>query len=216
MRSHQNDVAALEQWTPLIHKIAFKAARRAAAIGSPHSHDDFAQELQITVLKCHDQFNPDLGVKMITYLHRAMYNEVNKILRRDSDNVQAGFTVSGDSTWAGDDGQGEAAWDYIEDDCQRSPEHAFMDGELVDWVHDQISNEASAVLHMLQSGNQFLANQLHAYNAGVEMEAAEGGLRRMSLDMNFSFVCKVLGFNHGKQTRLAQEIQNAVASYGAH
>ncbi|WEU67329.1 hypothetical protein [Xanthomonas phage JGB6] len=52
MRSHQNDVAALEQWTPLIHKIAYKAAQRAAAIDFPMLQSDFAQELSITVLKC--------------------------------------------------------------------------------------------------------------------------------------------------------------------
>lgn len=214
MRSHQNDVAALEQWTPLIHKMAYKAARRAAAIGVPISADDFVQELSITVLKCHDSYNPEVGAKMITFLHRAMYNEINKLLKRDSDNVKAGFTVSGDTTWVGDDGQGDSAWDYVEDDQQRSPENAFMDGELIAWVYQKIGSEAAAVLQILQSGNQFVAQQLAAYNTGVEQEAMTGGLRRLSLDMNFPFICKLLGFNHTKQAKLAQEIQLAIASYG--
>ncbi len=215
MRSHQNDVAALEQWTPLIHKIAFKAARRAAAIGVPLSHDDFAQELSITVLKCHDSFNPELGVKMITFLYRAMYNEVNKLLRKDSDNAQNGFKISGDTTWDSDDGA-DSAWDYVEDDQERSPENAFMDEELIDWVHDQVDEEASAVLHILQSGGEFVAHQLQAYNDGVAEEAMSGGMRRMSLDMNLAFVCKLLGFSHAKQTRIGHQIQQAVSKYGSH
>lgn len=214
MRSHQNDAAALEQWTPLIHKMAFKAARRAAAIGVPLSHDDFAQEMRITVLKCHDSFDPDRGVKMITFLHRAMYNEINKLLKRDSDNAKAGFRISGDTAWDGEDGQGESVWDYVEDDQQRSPENSFMDTELIDWVHSRIDRESSAVLHILQSGSEFVSQQLRAYNEGVELEALSGGIRRVPLDMNFAFVCKLLGFSHAKQQRVGIQITEAIASYG--
>lgn len=215
MRSHQNDVAALEQWTPLIHKIAFKAAQRAAAIGAPIRHEDFVQELGIVVLRCHDQFNPELGVKMITYLYRSMYNEVNKLLRDDSNNAQQAYTVSGDSTWDSDDGS-DSAWDYVEDDQERSPEHSFMDGELIDWVHDQVSPETSAVLQVLQSGSQIVTHQLAAYNAGIEQEYLETGFRRLPLDMNFPFICKLLGYGHAKQTKMANEIQQAIKSYGVH
>lgn len=216
MRSHQNDVAALEQWTPLIHKIAFKAAQRAAKIKVPLTKDDFVQELSITVLRCHDGFDPEQGVKMITYLYRSMYNEVNKLMRDASAEAAAGYrTVSGDTTWSGDDGD-DSAWDYVEDDQQRSPENSFMDGELIDFVHDQLDPEASAVLQMLQSGNQFVAHQLRAYNDGVADEAAAGGIRKLPLDMNFAFICKLLGFNYGKQARIGQQIQQAIASYGTH
>lgn len=255
MRSHQNDAAALEQWKPLIHKMAFKAARRAAAIDVPMSHDDFVQELSITVLRCHDSFNPDLGVKMITFLYRAIYNELNKIFDRetagrmvsiksepdtdaDGNKIQlrdvrgdlvynddgtpawkmrhrkvTGFKVSGDSTWTGEDGD-SSAWDHIEDDIERSPEHAFMDAELVKWVHSNVDREASAVLSILQSGNPFVTQQLHAYNAGIEYDAATGGIKRVPLDINFSFVSKLLGHSPAKQAKLANQIKQAVAIYG--
>jgi DNA-directed RNA polymerase specialized sigma24 family protein len=214
MRQHESDVAALEQWNPLVHKIAHKAARRAAAIGVPIGHDDFVQELRIVVLKCQDSFNPELGVKMITFLHRAMYNEVNKLLGRDQRNVQAGFTISGDTTWSNEDGAGESAWDYVEDDLQRSPQALIEDTDLIGWVHNKISPQASAVLHILQSGHPFVGQQLRAYNDAIAAEALSGGMRRIPLDMNFTFVCKLLGFTNGKMNKLALEIENAVNTYG--
>lgn len=215
MRSHQADVAALEQWTPLIYKLAFKAARRAAAIGVPISQEDFVQELSITVLKCHDSFNPDFGVKMTTFLHRAMFNEINKLLKRDSANTQYGYKVSGDTTWDGEGDVADSAWDYVEDDQERSPENCVMDKELIQWVHDNVDGEASAILTMLNSGNDLIAQQLRAYNDGIAEEAMLGGIRRIPLDMNFGFICKLLGFGHAKQVKLSRQIQAAIESYGS-
>ena len=215
MRSHQADVAAIEQWTPLIYKIAYKAARRAAAIGVPISQEDFVQELSITVLKCHDSFNPEFGVKMITFLHRAMYNEVNKLLKKDSANTEFGFKVSGDTTWDSDGDGADSAWDYVEDDQERSPENSVMDKELIDWVHQNIDAEASAILKILYSGHQLVSQQLHAYNDGIAEEAQLGGIRRLPMDMNFNFICRLLGFNHNKQAKLGKQVQAAISSYGS-
>jgi DNA-directed RNA polymerase specialized sigma subunit len=99
MRQHQRDVAALEQWTPAIHKLSFKAAQRAAKIGSSLRQDDFKQELSITLLKAIDAYNPDneAGAKFITFFYRSAYNEINKLLRKDDYNMRGGQPI-GDYT----------------------------------------------------------------------------------------------------------------------
>lgn len=256
MRSHQADVAALEQWKPLCQKMAFKAAKRAAAIGIPLDAEDFAQEMRMTVLRCHDSFDETKGVKMITFLYRAMYNEMNKIFdqeerqrwdggfvkgddtynpvydgegneipedeeakarrrQRGHARKRTGFKVSGDTTWSSEDGTGESAWNNVEDDTYRSPEHSYLDAELVKWTHEQVSGDASAALRLLQSGDKFVTQQLAAYNAGVQLEAEQYGIRRLPANLDLPFVCKLLGFGQAKRDKIGEEIKQAVALYGS-
>lgn len=214
MRSHQEGVAALEQWKPLIEKMAFKAARRAAAIKSPLDVDDFRQELQMTVLRALDSYDADKGAKFITFLHSAFFHEINKLLRRDHTNCQFGYTISGDTAYDNDGEGTDQVWDGVEDDQHRSGENEYMDAQLMDHVLKSVSPEASAVLQMLTSGDEIVSHQLEAYNYAVELDASEGGIRRLSLDMNFQFICKLLGFAHAKMTKLANEIHGAIATYG--
>jgi len=214
MRSHQADVAALEQWKPLIEKMAFKAARRAAAIKSPLDVDDFRQELQMTVLRAMDSYDESKGAKFITFLHSAFYHEINKLLRRDHTNCQFGYTISGDTAFDNEGEGTDQVWDGVEDDQNRSAENEYMDAELMDHVLNSVSAETGAILQMLTSGDEIVANQLEAYNYGVESDAAQGGIRRLSLDLNFPFICKLLGFSHAKMTRYANEVHGAIAQYG--
>lgn len=216
MRQHQQDVAALEQWTPLIAKISFKAAQRAARIGSHLDQDDFKQELSMTLLRAMESYDPnnEAGAKLITFLHRAFYNEVNKLLNRDQRNCDVAFTISGDSQ-SGADEEEFSLWGHIESDSERPADYLVMDEELIEHVRDNISPDAYAVLAMLQSNAPFVSQQLEAYNEGVTLEHAQGGIRRLALDMNFQFICKMLGFGNAKMNKLVAEVENAVATYGA-
>lgn len=234
MRSHQQDEAALAQWTPLINKLAYKASQRAAAIGLPMEHGDWVQELSITVLKCQDSFDPELGVKMITFLHTSMFNEINKVFAKEETRRRIdahceeyidgegktqkrkvndlGFNISGDTTWDSD-GTPESIWDHVEDESA-SPEEYAEDTQLMDFVHAKVDDEASAVLTLLESNHPFITAQLRAYNVAVEAEALAGGIRRFSLDMDFAFICKLLGYSPSKQSRLSAQVKAAIAKYG--
>jgi Sigma-70 region 2 len=213
----QDDVtsAALEQWKPLIEKTAYKAAQRAAKIDSPYNVDDFRQELKMTLMRALQSFNPELGVKFITFIHSAFYHEINKIMRRADLNAKIGFTVGGDNFFAGDESEAESIWSQIEDDSERSAENIYMDGELLSHVRKNTTSEAWAVLQMTLSNDPFIVNQLTAYNIGVEMEAEEGGIRRFSLDMNIAFVGKLLKFSPAKIKKISEQIQGAIKSYGS-
>ena len=234
MRSHQQDEAALAQWTPLIHKMAFKAAQRAEAIGIPMKHDDWVQEISIVVLRCHDSFDPSKEVKMITFLHTSIFNEINKIFAREESRRRIDMTVeeyidhdgttqkraknvighniSGDTTWSGEDGD-ESIWGHVEDESQ-SPEEQCIESDLMDYVHSKVDAESSAILTLLESGSPIITAQLQAYNFGVEAEALAGGIRRFKLEMDFSFVCKLLGYSAAKQARMTAKIKEAITRYG--
>lgn len=256
MRQHQRDVAALEQWTPLIAKLSFKAAQRAAKIGSSMRQEDFRQELSITLLRALDSYDPnnEAGAKFITFLYRAFYNEINKILMRDTMNLNGGVrpvydpnavdehtlremleegeisvedfkrkrralhkttirTVSGDHIAESDDGGSVDVWGYIEDDSERSAENLVMDADLMRFVQATLPPGTAAVLDILTSGAPFLAQQLELYNAGVQQEYEDTGKRRLHLDLNFAFVCKLLGFSQNKANKLEEEIKTAVKQY---
>ncbi|WEU67330.1 hypothetical protein [Xanthomonas phage JGB6] len=125
-----------------------------------------------------------MGVKMITFLYRAMYNEVNKIFGKEEANRKLsqhveeyrdkdgkiskrivndiGFNISGDSTYD-DEGTPQGIWDHVPDE-QASPESNVMEDQLMDFVHANISPEASAILCILESQNPFVTDQLIAYN----------------------------------------------------
>lgn len=235
MRSHQSDVTALTQWKPLIHKISYQAAKRAVAIGLPMTQADFVQELSVVCLKCHDSYNPDMGASMMTFLYRAMYNEVNKIFTReesgrkishqvvevkDRDGVMVkrvvndlGFNISGDTTYNGEEGP-VGIWDHIED-IGESPEAIAMEDDLQDYLHARIHPDASVILCILESGNSFIGDQLAAYNDGVTEEAQAGGIRRLHLDLDFAFVGKLLGYDRAKIARHAAQVKKVIQEYGA-
>lgn len=214
MRSHQADEAALEQWKPLIEKFSFKAARRAAAINAPYDADDFRQILRMTVLRAMDSFDPEKGVKFITFLYSAFFHEINKTLRTCQANVEQGYTISGNASFSKDSDGGDQAWDYIEDDQERSPEHSYMDMDLLQHVHRTVSEDASIALRMLMSGNPFVTQQMEAYNYGIDQDAQQGGMRRYQLDLNFQFICKLLGYSSSKVVKLSNQINDAIKTYG--
>lgn len=215
MRQHQQDIAALEQWTPLIAKLSYKAAQRAVKIGSHLRQDDFKQELSITLLRAIEAYDPnnESGAKLITFLYRSFYNEINKLLNRDDRNAHVAYTMSGDSCFSEDDDE-FSIWGQVESDCERSAENLVMDEELETFVRNNVSPEARAVLDILTSNAPFVVQQLESYNIGVDQEFEEGGIRRFTLDMNFQFVCKLLGFGNLKTNKLAKQVESAVASYG--
>lgn len=216
MRQHQQDIAALEQWTPLIAKLSYKAAQRAKKIGSHLGQDDFKQELSITLLRAMDSYDPnnESGAKLITFLYRSFYNEINKLLNRDDRNAKVAYTMSGDTCFSEDDDE-FSIWGSIEGDSERSPEELALDEELEVYVRRNVSVEACAVLDILNSDAPFITQQLESYNAGVDQDFEDGGIRRFTLDMNFQFVCKLLGFGNVKIKQLSQQVENAVAAYGA-
>ena len=215
MRQHQADVAALEQWTPLIAKLSYKAAQRAAKIGSHLDQDDFKQELSIALLRAIDAYNPDheAGAKLITFLHRTFYNEINRLLNKDHRNAQVALTISGDSAQGADEEE-FSIWGQLECDSERPADYLVMDQELNEYVRTHISAEACAVMEMLQSNAPFVLQQVEAYNDGVAAEYADGGIKRFALDLNFQAVCKMLHFSQAKSNKLAKEVQQAVAAYG--
>lgn len=234
MQSHQQDEAALAQWKPLINKMAFKAAQRAAAIGLPMDHDDWAQVMSMTVIKCQSAFDPEMGVKMITFLHTAMFNEMNKIFLKeenrrridtkceeyiDSDGRpskrkvnELGFNISGDTTWESDGGP-KSVWDNVEDEAA-TPEEYAEESHLMDFVHSKVDAEVSALLTLLESQAALITNQLNAYNIAVENEALAGGIRRLTLDMDFAFICKLMGYSQPRQAKMSAQVKAAIAQYG--
>ena len=211
----QKYLAALEQWTPLIAKLSYKAAQRAAKIGSHLDQEDFKQELSMTLFRAIDAYDPnnESGAKLITFLHRAFYNEINKLLNRDNRNAQIAYTVSGDAARGADD-EDFSLWGEIESDSERPADYLVMDEELNDYVRTHVSADACAVMDMLQTNAPFVAQQLEAYNEGVEAEHESGGIRRLKLDLNFPFICKMLGFSSAKIAKLTREVETAVATYG--
>ncbi len=216
--SHDKDQAfnaALVQWTPLIEKVSFHAAKRAAGMGSVQRVDDFRQILRMTLNRALESFDPNRGVKFITFIYRAFYNEVNKELRVEDQNAKIAGTYSGDSFYADDSGDSAAAWEYVEDDTERSAENLYMDRELKEFVVSRLTGPAKAVFVALATNSQLVGSQLAAYNSGVELEAAEGGMRRMTLDLNLPFVCRLFGLNRDKADKIGTEIRTQIAAYGA-
>lgn len=207
--------AALVQWTPLIERVSFHAARRAAGMGSVQRVDDFRQILRMTLARALESFDPNRGVKFITFIYRAFYNEVNKELRVEDQNAKVAGTYSGDSFYADESGASAAAWEYVEDDTERSAENLYMDRELRDFVTGKLHGPAKAVFAALVSNNHLVGAQLQAYNNGVEQEAAEGGMRRFTLDLNLPFVCRLFGLDRANAARIGIEIRDQIAAYGA-
>lgn len=234
MRSHQQDEAALAQWNPLINKLAYSAAQRAAGLGIPMSHEDWVQEISIVVLRCQDSFDPTKEVKMITFLYRSIYNEMNKVFAKEESRRRidleceeyidkdgkpskrlkniVGFNVSGDTTWNSEEGD-ESVWGHIEDE-QAQPDEVCEDAQLMDFVHANVSDEISSILTILESGSPLITSQLHAYNFGVEADSNAGGIRRFQLEMDFAFICKLLGYPPSKTSRLAAQVKSTIMKYG--
>lgn len=211
----ETQLAALKQWTPLIEKVSYKAAKRAKVLGASLDQDDFRQELAIALFNALEAYNPDneAGAKFITFLHRVFYNEVNKLLRRDDQNIKVGYTLSGDSLGQTDNGDDIAAWSMIEDDSERSAENLAMDQELITFVRGRVAPEAAAVIDILASNNQFVAQQVEAYNEGINYDAEDGGIRCLPLDINFPFVCKMLGFKQYKIHKFSVQVKEAIELY---
>lgn len=205
--------AALVQWTPLIERVSFHAAKRAAGMGSVQRVDDFRQILRMTLDRALKSYDPNKGAKLITFLWRAFYNEVNKELGPEDKNAKIAGTYSGDSFFT-DDAEVNAAWEYVEDDTERSQEFLYMDAELQDYVNKRLKGPAKAVFGALVSNNQLVGAQLRAYNCGVELEAAEGGMRRFTLDLDLPFVCRLFGLTKTVTARIAAEIRTHINAYG--
>ena len=230
----QGFAAALEQWKPLIEKFSFKAAQRAAAMKAPISADDFRQILRITLHACLKSYDPNRGVKLITFLYNAFWNEINKEFRkiereteipeiRDPKTGALLRPISHFTTISGDGFGGESsgddrvhnAWDHMEDEVYRSAENQYMDRELRDFVAGNLKGPAKAVFGALVTNNHLVGAQLHAYNKGIELEAQEGGMRRLALDFNLPFVCRLMGINRAQTEKIGSEIRNQIAAYGA-
>ncbi len=216
MRLQKDQVfeAALEQWTPLIEKISFKAAQRAAGMKHPMDVADFRQELSACLDRALKSYDPDRGVKFITFFWSACYKEVNKLLRVADANAKIAPTYSSDTFWNGEGDEGVSVWETVEDDSERSAENLYMDAELVAFVRSKLSTRTRCMFDALTGNHPIVTQQLLSYNAGVEQEAAAGGIRRLSLDMNLAFVCKLFGIPRPTAAKMGEEIQATIHAYG--
>lgn len=68
----------------LVHFLAHKIGRRAAALGCPHlTHDDLVQEIWEVWIKAVSGFKPESGVQFSTYFTRSAYHQINRLITND-------------------------------------------------------------------------------------------------------------------------------------
>lgn len=171
-----------------LHRLAMKCLGRLQAQGvTTFTFDDVLQEMNLTYVKARSKWNPDAGVRFITYLTTACYNNFNDRVKKPVDErANLGMVNFSDMRRTNADG---------DDDCDLLEFHDRM--ESAAWLAPSEDNmNMDSYLHRLDG-------------AGGMCEPAEADIERRQQAQ------AALRLNMAKLTPKAQEVVIALmrASY---
>lgn len=194
--SEYNEWASIEA---MVHMVAYKVHSRvvAAGLGPRIALDDLVQEGAITWIKAKAQFDPSKGAKFTTYLHNALWHNLNRYVNRQNHRFRS---VSMDD---------EAVFTQLaggeEPDKQWAAENAVQ-GKL-----KKLSPRGRLVLEWLISPPDWLVEEQQAMIEMGKEQVAAGYTQRAAVSQDLSLIMTVLekvwGVNRQECQRLAREVR---------
>lgn len=209
--THDQMEEMLVQYTPLIKKYTAKFGYRAAGLGCALDKEDLEQELICTFIKCVRAYDPERGAAFMTFVINAFFHEVNRLMRKDQRNIEAGRTVS---NVAKDDADGEfSIFDNI-DSGWASPEQNLAALQLHQQLVGKLSPAAAAIVGQLVDPSDQVCEQFDLHVRGIESRRAstiDGPAARIRPQLNLNFLFELFNVPAGTARKLRQEIEQNAA-----
>lgn len=194
--SEFNDWASIEA---MVYMVAYKVYSRVVAAGmTPRvAVDDLVQEGAICWMKAKEQFDPEQGTKFSTYLHNALWHNLNRYVNKQGHKIR---TVNVDD---------EAVFTQMEGGDE--PEKALVAEATVRAKMEALSPRARLVIDWLITPPDWLLEEQAAMAEMGAEQVRAGHTQRAPLPQDLSLIMTVLnkvwGISNLECQRLAKEIR---------
>lgn len=158
----------LDQWKPLTEKLSYKAAKRAHVICPYMDQDDFRQIIRITIIKAAKSFDPTRGVRFITFLYQAIYNEINRAMRVEQEAATAGVFVN----QAPVDEEGDSYLEEMAVSNDSGPEGYTLLGDLDAFLKRKLSPTAYSLVQVYLCPPKLVIDQWGRYVEGCRLKGS--------------------------------------------
>jgi hypothetical protein len=208
--SNAEATALLSQWERLIEKMAYKAHARASQITSDLDIDDFRQIIRLTILRAKKSFDETRGVKFITFVYRAIYNEIDRALRVEQSRLNAGYRVYSENSGSGE--EEFSLFDSMGGQTFATPEQEIEALDLITYLKGRLSREAYALAAVMIDPPEAIRQQVEAYQAGVDEMRDSSEIRLWcSKDLTTKIAAELLGIKY--PSRVVAEIRAGVEKW---
>lgn len=168
-----------------LHKLCNQAMKKARQHRLHLEYDDLFQEASLSFMDCRKTFNPDKGVKFITYLGYAVINRLNRITG-DCIKTQMGLsTISIDNA---KDEDGATLHEQIADD-QPGAEEMLEREQCLQQRMARLSPVARMVINMTALPPPELVEEFEAFRTRCARERELHNVRSIApRELNSSFI----------------------------
>jgi len=207
-RKAQDAPRTVEQFKPLIKKLAYRAVSRAVSANIFLEVEDMEQELSILFLKTVKTYDENAGRSFINYFISGAYWRINHIIKglviRCADNI----TISGDSMRA-EEGEYDI-WDSLV--CEGpTPEDLVLEQEFRDEVRQALDGKALQFYDLLTNPPQELLDEFDNARLGAAEMRTKGERVRMPQELNWAFLTKIFPTSADESLMLQSQIKQAIA-----
>lgn len=205
----QEKPRTVEQFLPLISKMARKFMARAIAIQSPLDEDDYKQELAATLLRCKASYDPDKGASFMNFFIQSGYRNLARMHRRDFMNAACAQTISLNQS-INDDRQDIG--DIISDGAA-SQDDLLLGEEFLRYIIAKVSDRTAHLIELLLKCPDILTKQFEAYHTGMDRVRDSGVALKRHRGFDLAFVCHLSGLKPKETKAVLREVESVVLQW---
>ncbi|QNK01770.1 sigma factor [Dyella telluris] len=203
-KTHHSEKRTVEQYYPLINKLANKFMVRVMATGAPYDLDDIEQELALTFVRCDQSYDDEKGASFINFFIQASWKNLQRLVTRDEQAVLHGSVLHPDQR--ADDEEGESLWAVIASD-ELTPEELVTYADSTDKLVKALSADARQLLECVINPPEVVLNQFDKYQRGAQLRRNAGYATRARKELTLSFVASLMEIHPSVARRSRHEIE---------
>lgn len=212
-------VPPMEQFTPLIAKMAYMAYARAMGMGLPIDVDDLKQELAVTYLQCAKTYDATKGAKFMTFFIAAGWRNIEKLFYYDAKRRKHALTVSGDAPVSTTEEARTSLWELVSSG-EPTPEQYLEGQDLFNSIMGDVSDIARSMVWIMVTQPDLVHEQLELLNEGAEQVRKENyieeGVRRRGYEhVSFTYLARLFNLSPRETARVRREVEAAITHYYA-
>lgn len=204
------DKTSFEMCVGLIHKVCKQVHVRVEFANLSFEYDDLYQEACLVWIKARERFNPELGNRFSTYLVRSLYNELNRKLKKQDDNVdEHAFSYCQKPTHGGVIG---LTLESVLQGSHVSVEDEEVAYESMNTFEADLSVFARLTLKHFVTPSKELVSEFNMLKEKVELSKQHGYARRLRPEIDLSFVSSFISRILGKSEKHARSVRKEIES----
>lgn len=196
----------------IIRSVALKVHRRVHALGGRTTQlEDVEQELWGAWCKARDAYDPERGVKFVTFLYATLYREINRWVNvqfeRFHDQTVA---LSFDRAMEGEDGAGDSLHEVVADPLGDTEQRVVRNDAYLKTL-GALSPRAQVFVRLLTDTPPDLAAEWRRLDAKADWARQLGLAHWAPNDITPTLVFDFMDAPRGERTTILQEIETVTA-----